>query len=189
MASLNDLRAERLGKLERLRVAGRDPYPIATTRDVTLETLQTRFAVFAKRRKPLTIAGRVMAIRHQGALVFVDLDDGTGRLQTLLKQDVVGEKNFALFVAAVDRGDFVAATGSVGLTKRRERTLFVASWQLLVKTLRPLPDKWHGLTDTEERFRRRYLDSLMNETVKQRFITRSAIIASLREFLSDAPNP
>lgn len=186
MASLDDLRAERLEKLKRLRAAGHDPYPITTTRDLTLGALQARFAALTKRRKPLTIAGRVLAIRHQGALVFVDLDDGTGQLQTLLKQEVIGEASFALFVDTIDRGDFVTATGNVGLTKRRERTLFATSWQPLAKALRPLPDKWHGLTDTEERFRRRYLDSLMDEAVKQRFIARSTIINALREFLGDA---
>ena len=128
MASFNDLRAERIEKLNRLRIVGRDPYPITTTRDVALETLHARFAMFTKRRKPLIVAGRVMAIRYQGALVFVDLDDGTGRLQTLLKQDVVGEESFALFVTTIDRGDFITATGSAGLTKRRERTLFATRW-------------------------------------------------------------
>ena len=186
MASLDELRTERIQKLAQLRAASYDPYPIETKRDVTLEDLIKRFATLAKRQKPLAIAGRVMSVRHQGALAFLDLDDGTGRLQVLLKQEIIGEKEFNLFTETIDRGDFIAATGNVGLTKRQERTLFAASWSPLVKALRPLPAKWQGLTDREERFRRRYLDSLMDEAVKQRFFTRSAIITALRAALDQA---
>ncbi|MFH1170910.1 MAG: lysine--tRNA ligase [Candidatus Vogelbacteria bacterium] len=186
MASLDELRGERIQKLTALRAAGHDPYPITTNRELTLEAVATRFATLTKRRKPLTIAGRIMGIRHQGALCFVDLDDGTGRLQTLIKQNVVGDESFNLFIETIDRGDFITATGSVGLTKRQERTLFAEKWQPLVKTLRPLPDKWHGLTDIEERFRRRYLDSLMDETIKNRFLIRATIITALRETLNKA---
>lgn len=183
MASLDELRAERIQKLNRLRSAGCNPYPIETRRDLALENLIKHFAAFSKRKKSLTVAGRIMGIRHQGALSFVDLNDGTAEIQVLLKQETVGEEKFNLFIETIDRGDFIAATGNVGLTKRRERTLFAENWIPLVKTLRPLPDKWHGLTDTEERFRRRYLDSLMDEAIKKRFFVRSSIIAALRESL------
>jgi len=186
MASLDELRAERIKKLARLHSVSRDPYPIKTECDVTLKDLIKHFAAFSKHPKPLTIAGRVMSVRYQGALVFFDLDDGTEQFQVLLKQEIAGEKIFNLFVETIDRGDFVTATGNVGLTKRQERTLFATSWSPLAKALRPLPDKWHGLTDTEERFRRRYLDSLMDEAVKRRFFTRSAIIAALRAALDQA---
>ncbi|MEK7621552.1 MAG: lysine--tRNA ligase [Patescibacteria group bacterium] len=186
MASLDDLRHERIQKLARLRAAGRNPYPISTGQDITIFALLRRFPTLVKRRKPLTVVGRVLALRHQGALCFVDLDDGTGRIQTLLKSDAVGEADFNLFIETIDRGDFIGVTGHLGLTKREERTLFADNWQILAKALRPLPDKWHGLTDIEERFRRRYLDSLMDISVKQRFLTRSTIITSLREFLNAA---
>ena len=186
MASLDDLRAERLEKLAKLRTGGQDPYPIETPRDFTLMEVASRFATLSKRTKPITLAGRVLGVRHQGALAFLDLHDGTGRLQTLIKQDVVGEESFNLFTETIDLGDFITVTGKVGLTKRNERTLFATTWKPLVKGLRPLPDKWHGLTDTEERFRRRYLDSLMDEEVKKRFLTRAAIISNLRDSLNQA---
>ncbi len=186
MASLDELRAERVEKLARLRAAGYNPYPIETQCDITLGNLIKRFATLTKRQKPLTVAGRVMGVRHQGALAFLDLNDGTGQLQVLLKQEIIGEKNFNLFVETIDRGDFITATGSVGITKRQEPTLFAESWLPLVKTLRPLPDKWHGLTDVEERFRRRYLDSLMDEAIRQRFFARSTIITALRAALDQA---
>ncbi|HEY4476516.1 MAG TPA: lysine--tRNA ligase [Candidatus Paceibacterota bacterium] len=186
MASLDELRAERSHKLARLRAVSRDPYPIETKRDVTLGDLNKRFVTLSKRKKPLTVAGRIMGIRHQGVLVFLDLDDGSGKIQVLLKQNTIGEPAFDLLIETIDRGDFVTVSGNLGLTKRQERTLFAENWAPLAKTLRPLPDKWHGLSDTEERFRRRYLDSLMDEVVKQRFITRSTIITSLRGFLNQA---
>ena len=186
MASIENLRTERIQKLAELRVLKHNPYPIITNRDVTFFDLTKRFSTLSKRQKPLTIAGRVLGLRHQGALCFIDLDDGTGRLQILLKQDVIGDKSFNLFIKTIDRGDFISATGHLGLTKRKERTLFAESWQILTKALRPLPDKWHGLIDTEERFRRRYLDSLMDEKVKQRFFIRSMIITTLRKLLNEA---
>lgn len=186
MASLDDLRAERLGKLEKLRSVGQVPYPIETKRASDLAEIVRRFTTLSKRKKPITLAGRILGLRHQGALVFVDLNDGPGQIQTLIKQDTVSEESFNLFTETIDLGDFITVTGKLGLTKRNERTLFVESWQPLVKALRPLPDKWHGLTDVEERFRRRYLDSLMNPEVKKRFVTRTAIIANLREFLNKA---
>lgn len=186
MASLDELRAERLQKLARLRLAGHEPYPIETKNEFLLSEVAKRFSTLAKRKKPLTVAGRVLGLRHQGALAFVDLNDGTGRLQTLIKQDVVGDESFNLFMETIDRGDFITATGHLGLTKRNERTLFAERWNPLAKSLRPLPDKWSGLTDVEERFRRRYLDSLMDENVKQRFFTRSAVITALRAALDQA---
>ncbi len=186
MASLDDLRTERLGKLAKLRASGQEPYPIETSRESDLAQIAKRFATLSKRKKPIILAGRVLGLRHQGALCFIDLHDGTGQIQTLIKQDAVGEENFNLFVETIDLGDFITVTGSLGLTKRNERTLFAESWQPLVKSLRPLPDKWHGLTDMEERFRRRYLDSLMDGEIKKRFITRASIISTLRDFLGQA---
>src|SRR3989338_9448700 len=103
MASIENLRTERIQKLAELRVLKHNPYPIITNRDVTFFDLTKRFSTLSKRQKPLTIAGRVLGLRHQGALCFIDLDDGTGRLQILLKQDVIGDKSFNLFIKTIDR--------------------------------------------------------------------------------------
>ncbi len=182
MASLEEIRKARLEKLTTLQKRGLNPYPISTNRDFSLSEVEADFPNLSK-KKSVTIAGRVMALRGQGGLVFADVSDGTGRFQILLKKDEMKEEAFPLWSESVDIGDFIEASGALFVTKRSEKTLAVASWRMLAKSLRPLPEKWHGLTDTEERFRRRYLDILMNEEVRARFIMRSRIVSALRAAL------
>ncbi len=182
MASLEEIRKARLEKLATLQKRGIHSYPISTTRDFSLHEVKNDFEKLAK-KKSIAVAGRVMALRGQGGLIFADLFDGTGQFQLLLKKDEMTNGLFVLWNESVDIGDFIEATGALFITKRNEKTLAVASWRMLAKSLRPLPEKWHGLTDTEERFRRRYLDILMNEEVRKRFITRSRIISALRAAL------
>ena len=117
---------------------------------------------------------------------FLDLKDGTGKLQALFHQEKIAKKDWEQFQEAVDVGDFIEVTGILFKTKSEEKTLEVATWRMLTKSLRPLPDKWHGLKDTEERFRRRYLDTLMDEAVRERFILRSRLIAGFRTLLDKA---
>lgn len=182
MASLDEIRAARLAKLQLLKDKGITPYPISTRMDVPLAEASTQFEKLLK-KKELYLAGRVMALRGQGGLVFADLFDGTGKFQALLKKDDTGDELFDLWSNTVDIGDFVEVAGTLFLTKRNEKTLQVKKWRMLAKSLRPLPEKWHGLTDTEERFRRRYLDILMNQEVRARFVLRSRIISVLRASL------
>ena len=108
-----------------------------------------------------------MSIRGQGAIVFITLDDGTGVFQGLFKKDSLGEEKFDFFGETADIGDFVEIQGTFFVTKRGEKTLEVKDWNMLTKTLLPLPEKWHGLTDVEERFRKRYLDILMDKEVRE----------------------
>ncbi len=186
MASLEELRDERLKKISLLQAEKRSPYPISVTQDYSLAEVKRTFGKLKKRLKPITLVGRVLGVRGQGNLNFFDLYDGTGRLQGLAKRDELGEKEMDLFEAVVDRGDFLEVTGSLFLTKSNEPTILVKEWRLIAKSLRPLPDKWHGLVEMEDRFRERYLDSLMNEEVRARFELRSLIIRSLRAYLDDA---
>ncbi|HBB44246.1 MAG: Lysine-tRNA ligase [Parcubacteria group bacterium GW2011_GWA1_44_13] len=186
MASLEEIRAERLKKLELLKEKGMLPYPIATKRSHSIADALSSFAKFSRDNKRMTLAGRVMAIRGQGALVFFNIQDGEATIQGFLKRDEMDETLFALFQDAIDIGDFVECTGTLFMTKRKERTMQVKEWKILSKSLRPLPDKWHGLQDVEERFRKRYLDLLMSEEVRARFKLRSKIITSLRTILNDA---
>ena len=181
MTSLDEIRATRLAKLKLLKERGVNPYPTETARQESLASVEENFAKLSK-KKSLTIAGRVMALRGQGGIVFFDLFDGTGRFQGLLKKDEVAKEIFDLWSEIVDIGDFVEVTGSLFVTKREEKTLNTVSWKMLSKSLRPLPEKWHGLTDVEERFRRRYLDLLMNEDVRKRFVLRSKLVTELRNF-------
>lgn len=186
MASLEELRNERIKKRAHLKEVGVDPYPAAVKRDVTLLEAVTDFSKLSKRKKPLMVTGRLMAIRGQGAVVFADLDDGTGRLQLLFKKGETDDNALALFTEVADIGDFVECKGSLFVTKRKEKTLQVKDWRMLAKSLRPLPDKWHGLQDTEERFRKRYLDTLMSPESKERFVVRSRMIAEIRSMLNKA---
>jgi lysyl-tRNA synthetase class 2 len=125
-------------------------------------------------------------LRAHGGSAFLDIDDGSGKVQVLAKRDVLDADLFDLFLETVDVGDFVSATGTLFVTKRGEQTLEATTVAIIVKSLRPLPEKWHGLKDTEERFRRRYLDTLMNKEVRERFRIRSTLISSLRRFLDEA---
>ncbi|MEK7552496.1 MAG: lysine--tRNA ligase, partial [Patescibacteria group bacterium] len=137
-------------------------------------------------KKPLTVVGRVVGLRGQGGLMFFDLHDGTSKLQALVKLGEIKPEASELFESSVDRGDILEVTGGLFLTKSQEKTLLVKSWRMLAKSVRPLPDKWHGLVDLEERFRRRYLDSLLGSEVRERFVLRSRLIRFLRQFLEAA---
>jgi len=186
MASLEEIRDLRLQKLKLLKDNGMDPYPAVSLRDYSLAEAGARFAVLSKKKKPMHLAGRVMSFRPQGALAFLTIHDGTGAFQILLKEDGVGKKSFELFNKTADIGDFLQFAGSLFTTKRGEKTLEAKTWTMLSKSLRPLPEKWHGLTDVEERFRKRYLDALMSGEVKERFVIRSKIITEIRSILDDA---
>lgn len=185
MASLEEIRNNRLEKLKKLAEKGINSYPISSNKDYDLEKVVADFDNLSS-KKSLSLVGRVMSLRPQGSLVFFHFDDGTARFQGLLKKDEMKESDFDLFSANVDIGDFIEAKGSLFTTKRGEKTLKVDSWKMLSKSLRPLPEKWHGLSDVDERYRRRYLDVLMSPEVKSRFILRSRIITELRKMLDDA---
>mgnify|MGYP001585913475 CR=1 FL=1 len=181
MASLEEIRNARLEKLRLLRGRGIDPYPIISRRTYTLAEVKKKFESLEKSDKTITVSGRVTALRGQGAVFFIDLNDGEGTLQALAKKDSTNEFDF--FEKVIDIGDFIEVLGTLFTTKRGEKTINVLKWEMLAKSLRPLPEKWHGLQDTEERFRRRYLDLLSSPEVKERFMARSRIVSSIRGFL------
>lgn len=193
MSSLEEVRNERIKKLNLLKEKGVDPYPVSTKRDATIAEAVEKFAKL-KSKKKLHLAGRIMAIRAHGGSIFFNISDGsllaktgeTASVQSYIKQDEIGEEKFSLFEQAIDIGDFVELAGALFTTKRGEKTLLVSDWKILTKTLRPLPEKWHGLQDIEEKSRRRYLDLLSNEDSKKRFLTRSKIISETRSFLNEA---
>ncbi|MBI2048123.1 MAG: lysine--tRNA ligase [Parcubacteria group bacterium] len=183
MVSLEELRNERIKKLQALVDAGVDVYPILSRRDVTVAQAHEQFQKLSKRKKPLFLVGRVTALRGQGGVIFFNFSDGTGIFQGLCKKDAMDEEQFSRFVDYVDVGDFVEVTGSLFKTKKGEETVLVSTWKILGKTLRPLPEKWHGLKDVEERFRKRYLDILSSEESHNRFLLRSKKIQCIRAFL------
>lgn len=183
MASIEEIRSTRIEKLKLLKEKGINPYPATTAPHIDLFKLGEEFETFAK-KKSITAVGRILSIRGQGALAFFTFDDGTGKFQGLLKRDTIGDELFDLFEKTIDIGDFIEVGGTLFTTKRGEKTIEAKAFRILSKSLRPLPEKFHGLQDVEERFRRRYLDTLMNEGVKNRFILRSKLITSLRTFFN-----
>ncbi|MFY9463078.1 MAG: amino acid--tRNA ligase-related protein, partial [Candidatus Sungiibacteriota bacterium] len=183
--ALEDIREDRIKKAEVLRTAGADPYPADTGAILATAEVKKKFAALAKSKKEISVAGRVMARRGHGGSTFFDIADASGIMQAYAKEDVLGAEQYQLFSDTVDIGDFVRISGVLFLTKKEEKTMEVQSWAMLAKSLRPLPEKWHGLQDTEERFRRRYLDLLMNAGVRERFVMRSAIIKAIRDFHED----
>ncbi len=172
-------------KLEALRQEGIEAYPPDPLRTATVGELLASFAERERGGDNVTITGRLMTVRVHGALLFADLRDATGRIQLMLKEDQVGATSFARFRDRMDPGDIVEATGAAFTTKRGEQSLLVAAWRPLAKALLPLPEKWHGLTDVETRFREREIDLLANDVVRERFLLRSRAIHAVRAFLHE----
>lgn len=186
MASLEEIRTGRINKLKKLREAGIDPYPAKTERDFEIAQLIRDFEKLRGGDKKVSIAGRVMSLRAQGAIIFADLNDGSGKFQILLKKgEGINEKDFNLFAETVDIGDFVQVNGTLFVTNREEKTVQVFGWKMLTKSLRPLPEKWHGLQDAEERYRRRYLDFLMNGELRELIIKKSKFWDVVRSFFKE----
>ncbi len=183
MSSIDEIRDARIKKLELLNKKGINPYPAESKRELTLSEAITNFEKLEQKKEIKWIAGRIMSIRGQGAIVFLTLNDGTGTFQGLLKKDILGEEKLNFFSEVADIGDFVEIQGTFFTTKRGEKTLEATDWRMLSKSLRPLPEKWHGLTDVEERFRKRYLDILMNPELKELFEKKAKFWDATRNFL------
>jgi lysyl-tRNA synthetase, class II len=174
---------DRHEKLERLRARGIDPYSRGFQPTNTTDGAR-RLLGDAERTEPISLAGRLMVKRLQGGLVFADLQDGQGRIQLMANRSILGEEEFARF-ADLDAGDIIGVIGPIFRTKRGEITLEVHSFQLLTKSLRPLPEKWHGLKDVEIRYRQRYVDLIANPQVRAVFRARSRIITAMRGLLDE----
>ncbi|MBX4199079.1 lysine--tRNA ligase [Candidatus Parcubacteria bacterium] len=183
---MDEIREGRLAKLRELEKRGINPYPTTSKQDKTLSEASKDFDTLAEKGESLHLVGRILGIRGQGKIVFFDFDDGTGKFQALLKRgEPTKEEDFELFNETFDIGDFIEVKGTLFLTKQSEKTILVESLRMLAKSLRPLPEKWHGLQDVEERFRKRYLDLIASPEVKARFMTRSKIISLIRQFYLD----
>ncbi len=183
MASIEELRATHIEKLNRVKEAGMDPYPAKVPRDFPLYEAKDRFSLYEGDGTAYSVSGRVMAIRGQGAILFVVLDDGTARFQVVFKRDSMDEALFTLFGETVDIGDFISVSGTFFTTQRGEQSLLVSVWCMASKSLLPLPEKWHGITDPDERFRKRYLDIVMNPELRDLFAKKSAFWKSARDFM------
>jgi len=185
MSSLEDLRAIRLNKITLLKAAGMDPYPVSVPRDFCLKDARAHFAEYETSHKVVSLSGRIMAIRGQGAILFVVLDDGRSTLQSVFKKDTLSPQLFELFTASIDIGDIISVTGTFFTTNRGEPSILVTSWVIASKSLLPLPEKWHGITDPDERFRKRYLDFIMDEEARSIFYKKAAFWDKTREILKN----
>ncbi len=185
MSSIDEIRDARIKKLEVLRSRGINPYPAESKRELSLHEAVLDFDNLEKNKEKKWISGRVMSIRGQGAIIFITLNDGTDNFQGLLKKDILGDEKLDFFNEVVDIGDFIEIQGTFFTTKRGEKTLEATDWRMLSKSLRPLPEKWHGLQDIEERFRKRYLDILMSEDIKDLFIKKAKFWDTTRNFMKD----
>lgn len=183
MASLDEIKEARLKKLAKLRGLGVDPYPAKVPRDLPIAELKNNFEKYEN--QSLSIAGRVMVIRGQGAILFAVIFDGTESIQAIIKKDEISKENFDLFTDTVDIGDFISVTGKAALSKTGEKSLLVDKWLMTSKSLAPLPEKWHGLQDLEERYRMRYLDLLLNEELRELLIKKSKFWDVARRFFKE----
>jgi len=184
MASLDEIRDARLVKLNLLISKGINPYPIESHQDYTCAQVVEKFDELSKSGKSIYMVGRIMSIRSQGKIIFLHFDDGTGRFQALLKSgEPISVENFELFEQVFDIGDFAEIKGALFVTKREEKTILVEEVRMLSKSLRSLPEKWMGLQDPEERFRKRYLDILMNGELKDVFEKKAKFWDTVREYL------
>lgn len=174
--------AVRLEKLNSIVTEGVDPYPSKSARTHKVADVLSSFENLAESGEEVTVAGRLRAVRGHGGACFADLEDGSGKLQLHLRQDVLPPGVFEFFENKLDHGDFIQATGKVFTTKKGEKSVEVRELTLLAKALRPLPAKWHGLSDVEVRYRKRYLDLVANPEVRLIFHKRSKLIRELRGF-------
>ncbi|WP_026021949.1 lysine--tRNA ligase [Bacillus timonensis] len=186
---LNDQLIVRREKLHTLREMGVDPFGKRFERTHSTRELIDLYDAFTKEQLDekeisVTIAGRIMTKRGKGKAGFTHIQDLTGQIQLYVRLDAVGEEQYEVFNMA-DLGDIVGVSGTVFKTKVGELSIKVTSFELLSKALRPLPDKFHGLKDVEQRYRQRYLDLIMSPESKETFITRSKIIRAMRRYLDD----
>lgn len=180
-AQFNEQERLRRQKLVELQEAGKDPFDVYKV-ERTHTSVQVKDNFETLEGKTVTIAGRLMSKRGQGKVVFADIHDRDGKMQLFIKLDAVGEENLKEF-KTYDLGDWITAEGEVFRTKAGEISVKVNAFQLISKSLKPLPEKWHGLKDPDLRYRQRELDLITNQDVRETFIKRSKIVSGIREFL------
>lgn len=174
---------QRLEKVRKLRDRGINPYPNSYRRTHTAQDARALFESGAAGPETVvSIAGRVTALRHMGKASFLDLRDGSGKMQAYCNKTQMGPERHEL-VKELDLGDIVGVKGSLFQTKTGEVTVDVSDFTILAKSLEPLPEKWHGLVDVEKRYRQRYLDLISNQAARDTFLARSRTISAIRRFL------
>ena len=178
-----DIRTQRLAKLDRLRAEGVEVYPYRFDRDRTLAELRAEFGTLEagdETEVEVHVAGRIMLKRAQGRLTFITLSDRDDDVQLFVSQGVLGKEPFVEF-NDLDRGDWIGVVGTVMVTKKGELSVKVSRYELLSKALRPLPDKWKGLSDVDQRYRQRYVDLIVNADARSNFLIRTLAVQAIRD--------
>jgi len=181
---LERITEQRLDSLGRIRARGIDPYPHSYHPS---HTIKEAIALFEQQRESpqsISLAGRIISRRSIGKMSFLDIRDSSGKIQLSLRYDLLGSERYEL-LQDIDIGDIIGASGKLFRTKAGELTLEASDFTILCKSLRPLPEKWHGLADVEKRYRQRYLDLIANEESRSIFVLRSKIITAARSFLDE----
>ncbi len=181
-AEIFNLRVEKIQKLKDLGMEAY-PDPATTKPTITLKELTDNFDTLEKEQKELKIVGRVLVKRSVGKLAFAKITDGTDSFQVALQVDILGKDKMKVFEKLFDAGDFVNFWGTLFVTAKGEKTLKVTDFKMAGKSLLPLPEKWHGLQDVEEKYRKRYLDLISDRSAYERFKTRAKIISEIRKIL------
>jgi len=179
---LEQITEQRLDSLSRIRARGIDPYPHSYRPSHTIREAMTLVEQQGARSQDISLAGRIISRRSIGKMSFLDIRDSSGKIQLSLRYDLLGREKYEL-LQDIDIGDIIGASGKLFRTKAGELTLEVSDFTMLCKSLRPLPEKWHGLVDVEKRYRQRYLDLISNEESRSIFVLRSKTIAAVRSFL------
>lgn len=179
---LERITEQRLESLRRIRARGVEPYPHFYRPSHTVREAISLFEQQKAGSQQISLAGRIVSKRSIGKMSFLDIRDGSGRIQLSFRFDLLGQDKYE-FLEDIDIGDILGASGKLFRTKTGELTLEVADFVMLCKSLRPLPEKWHGLADVEKRYRQRYLDLISNEETKRIFVLRSKIVTAVRSFL------
>ena len=181
---LERITEQRLDSLGRIRARGIDPYPHSYHPSHTIKEATALFEQQSESPQSISLAGRIISRRSIGKMSFLDIRDSSGKIQLCLRYDLLGRERYEL-LQDIDIGDIIGASGELFRTKAGELTLQVSDFTILCKSLRPLPEKWHGLADVEKRYRQRYLDLISNEESRNIFVLRSKIITAVRSFLDE----
>ena len=186
----NELIVQRKSKIDELKALGLNPYPNDFKPTHSIEDIRKEYGDKGNEElegsaDEVKAAGRIITVRLMGKTAFAHIQDSSGKMQVMLRENDLGESGYGIFKKLIDIGDFIGVRGKLFRTKTGELTIWVKEFRLLTKSLRPLPEKWHGLKDIEIRYRQRYVDLIVNQDVKKVFEARSRIIKALREFMDN----
>ncbi len=184
MTSIEDIRLQRIEKIKTLQDKGIEAFPVVSYINTTNKQFNDNFKELLDSQKEIIIGGRILSIRGQGKVGFVDVLDGTGdKVQCFLSLENMGEESIKDFFEYIDNSDFIEFTGQAYITQRGANALSVKSWRLLTKSLRPMPDAWFGLEDEDERYRKRYVDMVLSSELRDMIKRRSLFWNTMRSFL------